>query len=118
MQIHGIKYGTFDSIPWEPHPFLPGVKIKQIYTLEDNIGITSCLACIEKGHRTEIHIHENSDDIFYVLEGSGKVYLEDIGEIKIKPGSFVRVPKTINHGIVEVGDEDLILLEVFHPEAF
>ncbi len=118
MPAHGIKYGNVDHIPWEPHPVLPGVKVKKIYTAEDNIGISSFLACIEKGHRTDIHIHENSDDILYVLEGTGKMFLEDMGEIDLKPGSYVRAPKGIEHGIVEVGDQDLILLEIFHPEFF
>ena len=118
MPEPGIKYGTIDDIPWEPHPTLPGVKVKKIYTQADHIGITSFLACIEKGHRTDIHIHENSDDILYVLEGTGKFYIEDIGEIELAPGSYARAPKGIKHGIVEVGDQDLILLEVFHPEFF
>ena len=81
MPHPGIKHGTVDSISWEPHPLLPGIKIKSIYSLQDNIGIVSFLACIEKGHRTEIHIHEDSDDILYVLEGSGKIFIEEVGEL-------------------------------------
>ncbi len=44
----------------------------------------------------DFHVHEGSDELFYVIEGS--FYLEtDQGSIEVNEGEFIIVPKGIRH---------------------
>jgi mannose-6-phosphate isomerase-like protein (cupin superfamily) len=44
----------------------------------------------------DFHVHEGSDELFYVIEGS--FHLEtDEGFIKVNEGEFIIVPKGIRH---------------------
>ncbi|MFL0269374.1 cupin domain-containing protein [Clostridium sp. WILCCON 0202] len=44
----------------------------------------------------DFHVHEGSDELFYVIEGS--FHLEtDEGLIKVNEGEFIIVPKGIRH---------------------
>jgi len=55
------------------------------------------LSVVNVENRTlDLHVHENSDELFYVIEGT--FHLEtDEGLIKIDEGEFVIVPKGIRH---------------------
>ncbi len=55
------------------------------------------LSVVQVENRTlDFHIHENSDELFYVIEGS--FYLEREKEkIKVNAGEFVIVPKGTKH---------------------
>lgn len=44
----------------------------------------------------DFHVHENSDEMFYVLEGSFELETED-GLTRVSQGEFVIVPKGTKH---------------------
>jgi quercetin dioxygenase-like cupin family protein len=117
MQKQKSSYIYQDDILWQKHPFLSTVKIKRFISSKDKLGITYFLATVAKGKKIDIHIHDNSDDYLFILEGKGEMFIEDTGVIDLYPGVFVRVPKGFKHGIGEVY-EDLLYLDIFHPEAF
>jgi len=117
MQKHKSYYGHQDNILWQHHPFLSNVKIKRFFSAKEQLGITYCLASVAKGHKIDVHVHENSDDYLFILEGTGKMFIEDAGVIDIYPGVFVRVPNGLKHSIEDVY-ADLIYLDIFHPESF
>jgi len=55
------------------------------------------LSVVRVADRTlDFHIHEGSDELFYVIEGSFHLETED-GLIKVETGDFVIVPKGIKH---------------------
>jgi len=65
---------------------------KKIGFLNGNV-----LSIVQVENRTlDFHIHENSDELFYVIEGS--FYLETEGEkTKVSTGEFIIVPKGMKH---------------------
>jgi mannose-6-phosphate isomerase-like protein (cupin superfamily) len=43
------------------------------------------------------HMHPNTNEIQYILEGTGTIWLGD-KEVKVKPGDLVIIPKGTAHG--------------------
>jgi mannose-6-phosphate isomerase-like protein (cupin superfamily) len=43
------------------------------------------------------HMHANANEIQYVLEGTGTIWLGD-KEVRVKPGDLVIIPKGTAHG--------------------
>lgn len=76
----------------------------------DNIGkIIPCT--IHKGGSIGTHYHETSDDINYVLAGSGKAICDGIEET-LTAGCCHICKKGSAHSIINSSEDDLILLTV------
>lgn len=69
------------------------------------------LARIPEGASIGIHKHETSDDINYVISGTGKAVCDDREEI-LSPGFCHYCPKGSSHCIINTGKEDLVLFTV------
>jgi len=67
-----------------------GMRNKQFVTAE---GMT---LAIQDGN-TPKHLHPNTNEIQYVLEGTGTIWLGD-KEVQIKPGDLIVIPKGTPHG--------------------
>ncbi len=52
------------------------------------------------------HVHDDIEEVFYFLRGTGVVYL-DKKEIPVKAGSVVPVPPGVYHGIKNTGRDVL-----------
>ncbi|MFC4542151.1 cupin domain-containing protein [Halosolutus amylolyticus] len=65
-----------------------------------------------KGH--ERHTHPESDEILYVLRGTGEQEVADETR-EITAGEMVFVPEGVEHGTVNTGWEPLLLLAVYAP---
>lgn len=66
---------------------------------------------IHKGGSIGIHKHETSDDMNYVLSGTGKAICDGNEEI-LNAGCCHICKKGSEHGIINTGDDDLVLLTV------
>lgn len=73
-------------------------KIAELYAYK-KVGFLNgnILSMVQVENRTlDFHVHENSDELFYVVEGS--FYLETEEEkIKVNTGEFIIVPKGVKH---------------------
>ena len=104
-----------DQIKWEPHPQLADAKVSYLLSQRDeNADLTCLLVKLPAGAEVEKHIHENSDDIIYVLEGKGKMWLDEVGDVPIEKGSFIRIPKGVLHQPHDI-EEDVLAYDVFYP---
>jgi len=104
-----------EAMEWQPHPKVQGLKVLEMLSRRnDNAELTCCIVKTPVGAVTERHLHENSEDIFYIIRGKGKFYVEDVGEIELRPGVFVRVPPNTLHEITKV-EEELLALDVWFP---
>lgn len=102
-----------DKVNWEDHPFLP-IQIKKLITKEhDNADVTIIIAKLPKGQTIPEHVHEESDDILFPLEGKGIIRIEGAGEFSLAPGILVRVPMNTKHQVT--AEEDLLYFDVFAP---
>lgn len=66
---------------------------------------------LEPGSTIGYHLHDDSSEIIYILEGKGKVVLED-GEEAVTAGDCHYCPKGISHSLVNNSDADLIFFAV------
>lgn len=70
------------------------------------------LSVVNVENRTlDFHVHEGSDELFYVIEGS--FYLEtDKGSIEVNEGEFIIVPKGIRHRPVVKSLSRFLMIEL------
>ncbi len=63
------------------------------------------------------HLHEDNDEIFYVLEGNPTILVGD-NWIETKRGDFLRIPANTMHDFANRTDEKCGLLNFFIPGGF
>ena len=63
-----------------------------------------------EGDKVPWHIHDNEDEMFYVLEGTLEVQVRD-SKVKLTANEFCIVPKGIEHRVVPHGHVKLMLFE-------
>ena len=52
---------------------------------------------LDPGRHARKHMHPNTNEIQYILEGTGTIWLGD-KEVTVKPGDLVVIPKGTPHG--------------------
>jgi oxalate decarboxylase/phosphoglucose isomerase-like protein (cupin superfamily) len=72
------------------------------------------LTIFEPGESSSLHNHPESEEINYIVRGSGKV-LSDGEEEGFGPNSFMFIPKGVFHRHVNTGDEPLWLTFTYTP---
>ena len=70
--------------------------------------------CLMPGQHQKIHTHENSDKIYYVLEGTGRFTVGD-EEQNLPQGYAVIASAGEPHGVRNETDENLVLLVTMAP---
>src|SRR3954468_11127965 len=79
-------------------------------------GVVSVLEAAEPpGFGPPIHVHHDSAEAFYVLEGEYVMYLED-RELACPAGSFIFIPSGVRHGFT-VGGVPSRKLNFYFPAA-
>ncbi|MBV9453036.1 MAG: cupin domain-containing protein [Rubrobacter sp.] len=71
--------------------------------------------CLLPGQHQNVHAHENSDKVYYVLEGTGRFTVGD-EEKDLTRGYAVLAPARIPHGVRNTFAENLILLVTMAPK--
>jgi len=103
------------EIKWEPHPQLANAKVAYLLSKrEEKVDLTCFLVHLPVGTEVERHLHENSDDIIYVIKGKAKLWVDQVGDVPMVEGTFVRIPKGVLHQPHDI-EEDLIAYDVFYP---
>ncbi|WP_103866756.1 cupin domain-containing protein [Aquimarina sp. I32.4] len=64
-----------------------------------------------KGEEIPWHSHENEDELFYILEGSLLMEIENEAPITMTNGDMYVVPKGINHRVSSVNECLIMLIE-------
>jgi len=72
------------------------------------------LTIFEPSESSSLHNHPESEEINYIVRGSGKV-LSDGEEEEFGPNSFIFIPKGVFHRHVNTGDEPLWLTFTYTP---
>jgi mannose-6-phosphate isomerase-like protein (cupin superfamily) len=103
------------AVQWAPHPKFKGVKIAYLLSKKDDgIDMTCCLVRWEIGAEIPRHIHEESDDILYIIQGKAKIWIDNVGDVPVSAGSFLRIPKGVLHQPHDV-EEELIAHDTWFP---
>lgn len=69
---------------------------------------------IEPGGVADLHVHEEMEQAFIVLEGKGSFMVED-QEYTLGEGSIIFIPAKQPHQVTSVGDRTLKVLIVMAP---
>ena len=72
------------------------------------------LVVLEPGEGPPLHVHHDTEQVFYVLRGSGELQVgESPGQrFRVAPGDLVRIPPATLHRIECDGAEPLVYLSV------
>jgi mannose-6-phosphate isomerase-like protein (cupin superfamily) len=72
------------------------------------------LVVLEPGEAPPLHVHDDTEQVFYVLQGAGTLQIgPDPGEpFPVTPGNLVRIPRGSLHRIFCEGIEPLVYLSV------
>jgi mannose-6-phosphate isomerase-like protein (cupin superfamily) len=100
-----LSYVTKDhSTIWELyHPASSPVK-----------GVSLAEALVEPGRDTEPHTHQQSQEIYYILEGEGEMRLGD-ETFKVKKYDAIIIPPGTSHCVKNDGTSGLRMLCVCAP---
>ena len=71
--------------------------------------IVAEMVCYTPGQVTPKHMHPEQDEIFYVVEGSGAMIVED-EEIPVGPQSVIFVPARTSHGVKAAEDSNMVYM--------
>jgi mannose-6-phosphate isomerase-like protein (cupin superfamily) len=69
------------------------------------------------GRTLEVHVHDDEDDAFYILDGELTFVLGD-DEVAAPPGTFVLVPPGVEHGFRNDGESPVRILNIHAPAGF
>lgn len=61
------------------------------------------------------HKHDSSEQIWYAIQGSGKLLLADEKEMVFKVGDVVRFADNDIHGLLNDGDTEFVYISVTSP---
>ena len=66
-------------------------------------------ARLAPGMTTDEHFHPKSEEIYYILEGRGRMKVED-EEREVGPGDGIAILPGKRHKILNIGEADLVFL--------
>ena len=66
-------------------------------------------ATVRPGEATEEHVHPGTEEIYYLLQGRGRMRLGG-EEREVGPGDGIAIPPGSRHQIRNTGTEDLVFL--------
>ena len=61
------------------------------------------------------HNHPESEEILYVLSGTGEQMVDDQPGFTVRAGDTIYIPTAIYHSTVNTGWEPLVLLAIYNP---
>lgn len=71
--------------------------------------------CFEPGQSQKVHSHDDSDKVYYVLEGKGNVTIgSEVRELKAN--EITLAPAGQDHGVVNHTNEKLVMLVFMAPK--
>lgn len=69
---------------------------------------------VDPGSSSNMHAHDDLEEIFYVISGRGKIRVGDEEE-PIEAGSCIYMPRNTPHQLINTSDETLKVLAVTSP---
>ena len=95
----------------------PGVVSRQLLNPENSSStrVTITEVHLEKGACQPRHTHEASEQIWYAIQGTGKLLLADGIEKDFVAGDVVRFAEKDVHGLLNDGNDEFVYVSVTAP---
>ena len=81
-----------------------------------NKNFSAHLICQKPGETNRTHFHENDDEMWVVLNGKIKWWIEEAGIIYAEIGDVIFVPQGRQHKIKTIGNENSLRLAISSPD--
>ena len=69
----------------------------------------------DSGGSAEPHSHEHSHQVYYILQGHGRVKIGEDPPADFGPGSVIVIPPGINHSVWALGKERARVIVIYSP---
>lgn len=94
-----------------------GVVSRQLINPENSQSerVTITEVHLQVGASQSRHKHDTSEQIWYAIQGTGKLLLADENEMIFKAGDVVRFADNDIHGLLNAGDTEFIYISVTSP---
>lgn len=63
------------------------------------------------------HVHDYSEETFFVIKGRGKIYMQGHGDVEFSVGDSILVPKGVVHWIENTSEETMEVIFAVAPLA-
>lgn len=83
-------------------------------TLFHSTNLLLGLNCLEPDQQQDVHAHEDQDKFYFVIEGEGQFTL-GVDKQTVGAGWTVWAPAGVPHGVLNTGDERLVILVGIAP---
>lgn len=104
------KIISFSQLEWQPHPTIHGVDVKQVLTTSPRDVV---LAKVEPGNEIPWHVHEDTTEVAYMLQGRGLLRtsasesFEPFDEIEAIAGECMIIPVGLWHSLQNLTTETI-----------
>lgn len=78
-------------------------------SFEMNLGI------VQPGGEASPHSHETEHQVVYIIEGMADVVLGEDEAVECGPGTVIRIPPKLEHGVYAKGDSPLKVIVLYSP---
>ncbi len=86
-------------------------KVRLLLDRQETESVEVLLNVFPAGIQTPLHSHPEKEQVFFILEGTGTIYIADQG-FKVEPGQIVFVPRNTPHRTDADSERDLRYLVV------
>jgi oxalate decarboxylase len=84
--------------------------------------VAAALVTVKPGGIRELHWHPHADEWQYYIKGAGRMTVFDAGPraqtADFRPGDVGYVKKNLGHYVQNMGDTDLVFLELFKSDRY
>ena len=98
------------------------VRIADSHNFKASTTIAAALITLRPGALREMHWHPNADEWQYWVKGTGQMTVFNTGPKAVtnnfNPGAIGYVKRNLGHYIKNVGDSDLVFLEIFKTAEY
>ena len=85
-------------------------------------NVAAAMVTVKPGGVRELHWHPNADEWQYYIKGAARMTVFDTGPkaqtADFRPGDVGYVKKSLGHYVENMGDSDLVFLELFKSDRF
>ena len=96
-------------------PLLNGIVVKAS-PKTGTMGSILVEQTFQRGGTTNLHIHDQGDELFYVVSGRGTATLGDQSEV-IEPGDVIFVPRSAVHRISNLENDEPLTVVFLHGQS-
>ncbi|WP_428307615.1 cupin domain-containing protein [Lacipirellula sp.] len=108
---HNTRMDVINLADAPPFTTKDGSEIRELLAHRNSVIRNQSLAeaRIPSGEATAPHYHPQAEEIYYILEGRGRMQIED--EVReVSPGDAVAIPPGLRHQITNISKEPLRFL--------